>query len=351
MYFFFFSIDLLSSSFKLFGAGFVEKLIATTANPVVGLFIGILATSIIQSSSSTTSIVVGLVASGALNITNAIPIIMGANVGTSVTNVLVSLGHVTRREEFRRAFSGATVHDFFNILSVAVLLPLERYTGYLEFIATRMEHVFEGMGGLHLLSPVQVIVKPLVHGYQHLLLDLLHLPKIPTGTILLVSALCILFFSLRQFVRIMRNAVTGRVETIIHEVLFQSPLRSFGLGLMLTALVQSSSITTSLIVPMIGAGILTVEQFFPYTLGANIGTTVTAIMAALTTASPAAVTIAFVHLMFNISGTLIFYPLRAIPIKLSDMLGEMASRRRYLAVVFIVFTFFLLPIILIIFLR
>ena len=61
----------------------------------------------------------------------AIPIIMGANIGTSVTNTIVSIGQIGDREQFRRAFADATIHDIFNILSVTVLLPLELITGYL----------------------------------------------------------------------------------------------------------------------------------------------------------------------------------------------------------------------------
>ena len=59
----------------------------------------------------------------------AIPIVMGANIGTSVTNTIVSLGQITDRNEFRRAFAGATVHDIFNWLSVFVLFPVEVITG------------------------------------------------------------------------------------------------------------------------------------------------------------------------------------------------------------------------------
>ena len=81
-----------------------------TSNPLVGLFTGILATTLAQSSSTITSIAVGLVASRALTIEGAIPVVMGANIGTSVTNTLVSMGHITRKEEFRRALAGATVH-------------------------------------------------------------------------------------------------------------------------------------------------------------------------------------------------------------------------------------------------
>ncbi|MCZ6621799.1 MAG: Na/Pi symporter, partial [Deltaproteobacteria bacterium] len=115
LYLFLFSINLMGASLKMFGKGFAETLIASTSVPLVGLFIGILATSLIQSSSSTTAIVVGMVGGGVLTVSNAIPIIMGANIGTSVTNTLVSLAHINRTLEFRRSFSASTVHDFFNL--------------------------------------------------------------------------------------------------------------------------------------------------------------------------------------------------------------------------------------------
>ena len=108
LYLFLVSISLLGSSFKLIGGNFAEQLLATAQNPFLGLFIGILATSIIQSSSTVTSIAVGLAAGGALDLQTAIPIIMGSNVGTTVTNTIVAAGHINRPDDFRRAFSAAT---------------------------------------------------------------------------------------------------------------------------------------------------------------------------------------------------------------------------------------------------
>lgn len=64
-----------------------------------------------------------------LDVRQAIPIVMGANIGTSVTNTLVSIGQITDVGDFRRAFAGATVHDMFNWLAVIVLLPIEVLTG------------------------------------------------------------------------------------------------------------------------------------------------------------------------------------------------------------------------------
>ena len=107
---------------------------------------------------------------------------------------------------------------------------------------------------------------------------------------------------------------------------------------MMTAVVQSSSVTTSLIIPLSGAGIVSLKQLFPYTLGANIGTTVTAILAALATQSDIAVTVAFSHLCFNIFGIMIFYPLKFIPIRLAELVGMKASQsRKHLIIIVIIY--------------
>ncbi len=162
LYIFILSITLLGASFKLFGKDFAETLLSTTSNPIVGLFIGILATSIIQSSSTTTSILVTMVAAGSISLEGAIPIVMGANIGTTVTNALVSLTHITRSREFSRAFSGAIVHDIFNVLVVIILFPLQYYTNFLGHASTFLTGIFENAGGLHFISPIKAITGPVV---------------------------------------------------------------------------------------------------------------------------------------------------------------------------------------------
>ncbi|NQU19446.1 Na/Pi symporter, partial [bacterium] len=173
LYLFLVSIGLMGAAFKGFGKGFAENLLRTTSNPFAGLFIGILATSLVQSSSTTTSILVGMVASGVLTIGGAIPIIMGANIGTTVTNLLVSLGHITRREEFRRAITGASVHDFFNLICVVIMFPLELATGFLQKLATGLAGLFENAGGIKFTSPIKMATKPAVHFIKNLFIDFL----------------------------------------------------------------------------------------------------------------------------------------------------------------------------------
>ncbi len=344
LYLFFLGLDMMGLAFKLFGRGFAENLMTRTANPVVGLIVGILATSLVQSSSTTTSMTVGLVAAGALSLEGAIPIIMGANIGTSVTNTLVSLGHVTRREEFRRAFAGATVHDFFNLLTVAVLFPLELATGYLARSARFMESVLEGAGGIKLFDPLKTAVRPVAELVAGLLGD--------SGWLTLVAGVGLLFLALKLLVDLLKALLTSRAEKILDRTLFRSPLAAIGAGTAITVMVQSSSITTSVMVPLVGAGVVTLEQLFPMTIGANMGTTVTALLASLATGSATAVSVALTHVLFNINGALIFYPLRplrAIPLWLARGMGNLASRRRWLAVVYIAVVFFALPLVLLFF--
>jgi sodium-dependent phosphate cotransporter len=343
LYLFLFSLELMGASLKMFGKGLAETLIATTTNPLVGLFIGILATSIIQSSSTTTSIVVGLVAGGALNVANAIPIVMGANIGTSVTNLLVSLAQIRRAAEFRRALSAAIVHDFFNVLAVLVLFPLQYFTNFLGLAAGFLGEKFQTIGGLKFLSPIKALTKPPVEVLKGLLEN--------HPWILLTLSLIFLILALTRMVKSLKVLVVKKAEAWFDRYLFKTAFRALLVGLLLTAIVQSSSITTSLAVPMAGAGLLTLAQIFPYTLGANIGTTVTAIMAALVTGNLSAIIVAFSHLLFNISGIIIWWPFKFVPISLAEKFSLIAVRRKFIAILYILVVFFLIPVIMISILR
>ncbi|HHS51186.1 MAG TPA: hypothetical protein ENN07_08745 [candidate division Zixibacteria bacterium] len=346
LYLFLLSIELMSSSFKMFGSGFAESLFSLTSNPIIGLFIGILATSLVQSSSCTTSIVVGMVAGGVIPIQGAIPIIMGANIGTTVTNSLVSLAHITRPTEFRRAFSGAIIHDTFNLLSVLVFLPLETFTRYLEHSAVYLSNIFCGIGGFKATSPLKLIVSPLANVATSFVSRIFPNPTV-AGIIALILSLALLFVALTRLVKLMRGIIIGKIERLLHNYLFAKPLRSLVIGIVFTAMVQSSSAATALVVPLIAAGILTLEQVFPYTIGANIGTTITALLAALVTQNPAAIATAFVHLLFNLSGMILWYPLRRVPIKIAHIVSGFVARKRYFALLYIGLLFYGLPLLLI----
>ncbi|MBD3239194.1 MAG: hypothetical protein GF331_01305 [Chitinivibrionales bacterium] len=350
LYLFLLSITMMGASFKMFGKGFAEGLIKSCSHPFAGLFIGILATSLVQSSSTVTSLVVGFVGGGMLPLPYGIPIIMGANIGTSITNTLVSLSFVARKEDFRRAFAGATVHDFFNLCTVAVFFPLELAFNLIERMAIVLTGLFEGVGGAQFTSPLKALMKPSVHAIEWVLQEGLRLSDTVTAVIMLILALAVLIGSLVFLVRVMRSLIVAKAETFIDRFLFRNDLVALLLGLGLTVAVQSSSVTTSLIVPLVGAGIVSLYRCYPFTLGANLGTTCTALLASLATvtmvqgeANTVGVTTAFAHLAFNLCGIALFYPLRALPIKLASMLADLAAESKRWAALFVVGVFFVLP--------
>jgi len=335
LYLFLLSVTLLGEAVKLLGSDFAKALFQTTSNPLVGLCIGILSTAIVQSSSTTTTMIVTLVGSGLLPFEAAIPMVMGANIGTSVTNTIVSLAHISRGEEFKRAFAGSTVHDFFNLCSVVVLLPLQVYFDLIGWTARHVELLFAGFGGLKFTSPLAIITKPVAKQIVHLTGD--------TTWLAIVVALLLLFVALRYLVLLLKSLVLARVEKFFQQYIFRTPALGFLLGVILTVLVQSSSITTSLAIPLIGAGVMSLSQVFPYTLGANVGTTITAFLASFATGSPEAVSVAFAHLIFNCYGIMIFWPLKKIPIWLATKLAEVTQRRKIIPLLYIAVVFFIIP--------
>jgi sodium-dependent phosphate cotransporter len=244
---------------------------------------------------------------------------MGANIGTTTTNTIVSLGHVTRPAEFERAFAASTVHDFFNVFAAFTLLPIEVLFHPIEKTAVFFQGVFAGAGGLRLANPLKLVRDPFTDFITEL---------VPSTIPLVILAFILLLIALRGMLTLMRGAVLERMGGLFDRVLFRNDATSFALGVVATAAVQSSSATTSLIVPLAGTGVLTLRQIFPYTIGANIGTTITAILASFSTGSPAGVTIALAHLTFNVFAVAIFYPLKALPIALARRWGAFAARSK-----------------------
>ena len=357
LYLFLVSIGMIGSAFKGMGKEFAVQLIQSNAGPLIGLFIGILATSIIQSSSTTTSLVVGMVAAGTFGddfriaVAAAVPYIMGANIGTSVTNLIVSLGYIVNKNEFRRAFSASIVHDFFNVMSVLILFPMEMAFGLISKSASWLAELLVGSESFSFNSPIKLITDPAVAWVKELFKQQ---EIINYNWLLLIVAFLLLFLSLRYLSKLIRSLVIHKLEAFFDSHIFKTAGRAMLFGVFITILVQSSSITTSLVVPLAGAGILRLEQIFPYTLGANIGTTVTALLASLVSGTIAPLAVAFSHLIFNIFGIAIIWPIervRNIPIITAKWFTEIAIQNKIYPIIYILVVFFIVPLTLILFVR
>ncbi|PSB86789.1 sodium:phosphate symporter, partial [Photobacterium damselae subsp. damselae] len=338
------AVSMVSSGFKWSVGEQAKTLFEFASHPVAGLMIGLVATALIQSSSTVTSIIVGLVAGG-LPVETAIPMVMGANIGTTVTNTLVSLGHMRCKEEFRRAFASATVHDFFNLLAVAIFLPLEMMFGLLDKISSWLVSPFLGTGNMSMKG--FDFMKPLTQPA----IDLVKTPLETFGNniggaLLIVIGISLIFLSITAMGKLMRSLMVGRAKEMLQHAIGRGPLHGIASGTVVTILVQSSSTTTSLMVPLVGTGVLKVRDVYPFTLGANIGTCITALLAATAVSGPNAVfalQIALVHLAFNVLATVVIFGipfLREIPLKCAEFLSELATKNKaavagYLGLVFI----------------
>ncbi len=345
LYLFLVGISVLENGISSLGEGVQESLFSSVSNPLAGLCVGILATVLVQSSSVSTATVVGLVGSGLLSVDDAVPVIMGANIGTTVTSTLAALGHVRRPQEFRGAFAAATVHDFFNVLTVLIMLPVELATGILSRSATWLSDRLVGQDGATFESPIKKAVKT----PSELVVDLVDRLAAGTvlGVLLILTAMAMIFVALGFITKNMRVLVASRIERSVSELLERGGgLAAIALGLVITVAVQSSSITTSVMVPLAAAGIITTRNVYPVALGANVGTTATALLAAMAASRPEAVTIALVHTLFNLSGILILYPLpalRAVPVRLADSMAEVATKRRSMVLAYVVVMFLVVP--------
>lgn len=346
-----FSIEMIGDGFKLAAADNAKQLFDFARNPIVGLMIGILATTMVQSSSTTTSIVVSLVASG-MPVSIAVPIIMGANIGTTITNTLASLGSAGEKEPFRRAFAAATVHDFFNLMAVAIFLPLEMATGFLERIAGGMANAFSGASGADTDSTD--FLDTIIGVPAGFLVDNVFKPLAPNemaaGIIVAVVGVVGILLVVRFIGIVLGQLMVGNAKNLLHNSIGRGPVAGMGSGMLVTVMAQSSSVTTSLMVPLAAAGTIKTRAIYPYTLGANVGTTMTALLAsmAVTDNKEQALQIAFVHLMFNVSAILVIYVLpflRQFPLRGAETLARLATENKMYVVGWVLGVYVALPLV------
>lgn len=506
LFFFLVALAIMGDGFKAVGGKESGSLFTSINNPIAGLMVGILATVLVQSSSTTTSVVVSATAAGVLGVQQGVPIIMGANIGTSVTNTIVSLGFVNDHENYERAFSGATVHDMFNFLGVVIFLPLDIIVnsmngengGIFKSIAEQIvpedisssenedffikkevgllskriievnkdiisdyatgepqtycdrfgaqAYVMKDKKGcadsiIPLLSfsntiaiddPSYLLIGQSESGKFNCQCDSNHSAALfasgtvsgqvydtfadtggkcsgafdwdfcvaskyddammqmdfgintseyierstihaetfydfartvkggdlfesgyndfEIGIISLIISLIVLIICLLGIVKIMQTILAGPAEKWVVAGLNYNftggGYLAILIGAGLTLLVQSSSITTSILTPMVAIGTLTLENMFPFTIGANLGTTVTGLIAGVSAGKKNGIQIALCHLFFNIFNTLVWYPIpfmREVPLNAARFLGTMAAAFRLFPVIYILVLFVTYP--------
>ncbi len=340
------AVGMIGSGFKVATADKAQQLFAFAVNPFAGLVAGTIATAFIQSSSTISSIIVGLVAGG-LPVSVAVPMVMGANIGTSITNTIVSLGYLRDKGDFKRAFSAATVHDFFNLLSVMIFLPVEIAFGVLEKLGGALASVlYDGKSvSIHSFNFVKAATEPVVDTAKGIFLSF---GDRASGVLLILFGIVCIFVAITFAGKLLKKLISGRAKGIIHTAIGRGSVSGIASGMLVTILVQSSSTTTSLMVPLAGSGTFGLRQIYPFVLGANVGTCVTAVLAAtaVTGNAEAALQIAFIHLSYNVLGVLVIFGLpflRMTPVRCAEWLGAAAAQNKSVAFVYVLGVFFVVP--------
>jgi sodium-dependent phosphate cotransporter len=278
----------------------------------------------------------------------AVPMIMGANMGTTITNTIVSLGNIGERQAFSRSFEAATVHDMFNLYSIVIFLPIEILFSPLERSAAVLAGWLEGGSGPSVSDAnfISAVTKPVAEWVVGVCQSL---PTAIGGSVVILLGITLIIFSVIYLGKALRSAMTGRARHLVDAAVGRGPVTGIFSGTVVTVLVQSSSTTTSLVVPMAGAGMLTTRQVYPFTLGANIGTCITALLAATAVTGQFqtfALQIAIVHLLYNVFGVLLFAAipwLWNLPLRSAHWLGEKVSLHRGWALGYLLSVFFVLP--------
>ncbi|MDP6478915.1 MAG: Na/Pi symporter [Phycisphaerales bacterium] len=355
LYFFLSAINVMGAGLKVIGneTSWLAEAIAQGDNPLVALMASVLVTSVVQSSSFTTSLIITLVAAGELSAGTAVFAVMGANIGTSITSLIVSLGTMRIKRQFRRAYATALMHAIPNVLTVLLLFPLEWATsttsadGFRGGILTRTAHwitrALDLGAGEKFYNPIKAITKPVVTGIEDAAGWISGENATTAGVIVAATGLVILFFALIGLVKNLKDALLHRLEGLFTVLIFRNDFLAWLSGIGSTVAVQSSSVTTSLMVPIAGAGAVKLRRVFPFMLGCNIGTTVTGVIAATANPTAGAVIVAISHVLFNFTDNAIWYPFRIVPIRLAKWYSSLAARRRKYAFIFLATVFLIVP--------
>jgi sodium-dependent phosphate cotransporter len=173
------------------------------------------------------------------------------------------------------------------------------------------------------------------------------------GILLVVLGITLIFFVITAIGKILKVVMVGKAKDILHSAVGRGPVSGIASGTLITVLVQSSSTTTSLIVPLAGSGVFSLRQIYPFTLGANIGTTITALLAATAVTGVNAIfalQIALIHFLYNLIGVVVIYGipfLRDIPIKAAETLSVLAQKNKLYVAGYMLLLFVIIPLLLI----
>ncbi|MDO5511692.1 Na/Pi symporter [Corynebacterium sp.] len=339
---------ILDGAFAL-GSPSVSRLFDLATNPVIGLLIGIVATAALQSSTAVTALTVTAVGTGGVSVTVAIPVILGANLGTTITAMIVSFGYLGHRRSFERAFTSASLHTWFNAIFILVFFVLEMAFQPLQRFTSLVSDSVVGDAATDTGRELASLFAPLIDavGVQGALGTLL--PPRAAAVMAIIAGTLIILGAIRLINALLSVLTAATTRTLLERSSGASDALGVLSGALVTMAVNASSVTVSSLLPFTVARTLKMREALAIILGANVGTTLMSLLAALAVPGPMgalAVQAALVHVSFNVVSTLlviILPPLREWIIRLAVASGRVAARGYSVAAAAMAVGYFIAP--------
>ncbi len=312
-------INLILDGVYNVGTTSTNRLYDLARDPFIGLLIGILTTALVQSSTTTTTLTVAAVGAGIVTVPVAIPIIMGANIGTTITALLVSFSYMGERREFKKAFTTAAMHLWFNVLVVLVALTIEMLFHPLQTISGDLADKVLGSSETTVPTThiVEDITTPIVdtigtHGLFGMVGNggVATALSLITGTLFILVAIKVMSYQLRMITAATTHSLLDMFSSPEENtrLTLKANTLGVGVGLLFTIMVTASSVTVSSMQPFAVTKSLPRRAMLAVILGANVGTTLTAMIATFAIVGvhgAFALQAALVHLTLNLVGALV----------------------------------------------
>jgi len=278
-----------------------KQFIFSNLSPLKAIAAGWFSTSVAQSSGAVSSIAISFVGNGLIDLPTAVYILIGASMGTTITALIIGLITVTsKRKDFRHGFEIALCYSIYSFFLVFIVFLLEYFFAFFSRLSLYLAILFEGnFSYLKVPDVVDIITAPITQsliGFDNVLVTF-------------VIAFLILIFALKYISRAIVEVLGGEVKAkIFINDYFDSPIKAYLIGVILTAIVFSSSITISLLVPLAVSGLIGLRRSIPFILGADLGTFTDTFLVSLIVGETSAIAAAFSYALFAIIGAMIFLP-------------------------------------------
>ena len=369
IFFFISSLEGVKHGFKLIFSEWqasILDMITGNSAAITGLALGMLSTALVQSSSAVVAATMvsmsGMVASGLpmdAAIKFGVPMVLGANIGTTVTNTIVAFGieRGMTMKEFKDTIPGVIVDDVYEGLTIALFFLLELTTGFISKIVIRLGDFYVNVLNMETFfsafedTIIDILIEdPMIKPMKSFAVD--YFGTLGGGIFMFIFWFIVIIISMGGITKGLERLIeTGWEDRV--KAAFESPAKSFITGFTITFIVGSSSIGSSLVIPFLATRVVTLKTAYPYLVGCNLATAVDmSQIYGYIAGGTVGMVLGSAHVLLNLMALTLWFlsPLRFVPVALAEWLGAKLTENEnavYALFLWVIVIFFVIPILII----